>query len=198
MSARSDKSLGGSLLDRGGASYYLCAHSSALGGPPSGLVHTSCKKGNKEMSKKKIVTLVAFVVASLVLPQPSGAIMGDPVPTDVPVPSAYVPVPEVLPVELSLAEGTLPESCLVDGMVGCPEGVWCHDHPKCTEDEDIEEETGGSAVVWCHYTSSYTTTGTVAASGIFISGSVSVTTTHCRYSGCNLDLTEEDANAKKH
>jgi len=150
------------------------------------------------MSKNRIVIIVTFVAAALVLPQPSGAIVGDPVPTDVPVPHAYVPVPDVLPVESLLAEGSLPESCLVDGMAGCPEAVWCHDHEEQADEPDCGVDMGGGvSVTYCNLTSTTTETVTVGISwgGVL---TVSTTYTRCHYSGCGLTLTEDEANSAKH
>ena len=64
---------------------------------------------------------------------------------------------------------------------GCPAGVWLDHH------EDVDY--GGPnaiGVTWCKYTSSHTVT---------VGWFFTITVTICVYSGCDLVLTEEEANA---
>jgi len=65
---------------------------------------------------------------------------------------------------------------------GCPAGVWWHRFEGNTGED---EEEGGVTIVWCRYTSSYT-----------ISYGIGIVATYrmCKYSGCGLTLTEEEAN----
>lgn len=67
---------------------------------------------------------------------------------------------------------------------GCPEGVWLDDF----EDVDYGPDTIG--VTWCRYTSSHTIT--LGASWPL---AATITLTICVYSGCDLTLTEEEANS---
>ena len=128
--------------------------------------------------------LVAVTMAVTVPPMAQAQVN---VPAESEVATAVAPEPELAtavaptndagpPGAQGCAEGETPSS-------GCPAGVWGHRHGY------QGDYGGGIGVTWCRYTSSFTVTIGFSFPVVY-----TATATMCVYSGCGLEITEEEAN----